>query len=201
MSVIKQIRSVISLNRKKSTYVNKLTDTELFMQMATPSCMELAFKGSESIMDWVINFLFWPFPLKQKSDYVYWVHGGFWKKYKSVKEKIYKFIHAHNPKTIIITGLSQGGAIAQLAHRDLINIFPNIFIKTITVASPRVFLVWNKKKISKDLQNIDNILYTRDLVPYLPLKLQGFFTTGATIKIGGHKWIKNPFSHNYYYHL
>ena len=154
-------------------YENKKTDTEISFTEKDGK-LYISFQGSESKLDWIQNFMFGKVPysnMKKK----FFIHMGFIKKYKSVREDVLNRVRearARGIKKIEIRGFSQGAALATIAHEDILYHFnePN----TIIFGSPRVFGWWNKKLLNELLSGVTNVRNTRDLVTKIPPVLFGF---------------------------
>jgi predicted lipase len=142
----------------------------------SPDCVIVCFPGTGSLKNWFWNFTRLIIPYRQMPK-TFFVHAGFFKLYKDVQKELKKEIDIFNPKRIIFTGYSQGGAIATIAHEDYE--FMGYKPETITFASPRVFS-WGVPK--SRFQNLYRIYVKGDIVSKLP-----FFKmkhVGKNISIG-----------------
>jgi hypothetical protein len=88
--------------------------------------------------DWLRNFSFWKktFSIGSKK---YKAHSGFVTEYLSLREEILKQINIFQPKEILISGFSQGGAHTTICFRDLIENFKSIKISGFAFAAPRAY--------------------------------------------------------------
>ena len=138
------------------------------------------FEGSNSITDWVRNFLF----TKKVFD-EFKVHRGFLAAYLEVRNIILDKAYSKQWKKIIVVGYSHGGALCQLALEDLVYHFPqmqdNIF--GYAFESPRC--VKAKKKYRSRWKNLTVIRDGNDLVTHCPPKIFGYNDLGTMLKIKG----------------
>ncbi len=88
--------------------------------------------------DWLRNFQGWKksFSIGSKK---YKAHAGFVTEYLSLREEVLKQIDIFQPKEILISGFSQGGAHTTLVFRDLIHNFKTIKVSGFPFAAPRVY--------------------------------------------------------------
>lgn len=138
------------------------------------------FQGSSSVKDWLVNFNYPIKPYRNMKDGIWLAHGGFVKAYKNIRSKVIEL--AEKADKIYISGYSQGGAYALLAHEDLS--FYDMSVETITYAAPKVFWwfgFWNLKKRMKNLTLVQN---RGDIVTKLPFIFMGFLHIGKKIKLG-----------------
>jgi len=128
---------------------------------------------------------------------VWRAHRGFATLYKSGRDYIMKKIIEKQPKKIIISGISQGAALAVLAHEDIWFNIPLVQDNLITYAfaGPRVF--WLPSKALKGrLTNVIHIARRGDIVTMLPFWLWGFRHVAKRIRIGKPSfpwWTKHEF--------
>jgi len=116
---------------------------------------------------------------------VWRAHRGFATLYKSGRDEIIKKVMEKNPKKIIISGISQGAALAVLAHEDiwfsLSTLRDNLF--TYAFAGPRVFW-FPPKALRERLTNVTHVARRGDIVTMLPFWMWGFRHSYKKIKIG-----------------
>lgn len=154
------------------TKVGKDVDYNIYV-MQEEKKIYLLFFGSNSLMDWRINFNFFSKVYKNQKSCLK-IHRGFIKAWKSANDvimgELIKLVNEHPDYRVVIAGWSYGGAISILASEDF-------YFRTlkkpilITFGSPKI--VPNKK--SKDYLlscchsvrqfNQDNDLITK-LVPF-----------------------------------
>jgi len=110
--------------------------------------------------DWLRNFSFWKksFSIGSKK---YKAHSGFVTEYLSLREEILKQINIFQPKEILISGFSQGGAHTTLAFRDLIENFKDIKISAFAFAAPRVYGLAGKFEFEKTLKTRKDCFFLR----------------------------------------
>ena len=148
--------------------------------------LSVFFQGSNSITDWVRNFLF------AKDCYgVFKAHKGFLMAYREVRnlllDKVYDADDNGDYKwlKIIIVGYSHGGALCQLALQDIIYHRPDIKGNILGYAfeTPRAL------KVKKEYQYFwDNLIVVRnnnDIVSHCPPKIFGYSDVGTMLKIKG----------------
>lgn len=110
----------------------------------------LLFQESDGKKDWKDNLNFIPFPCKvyKNQENKLLCHRGFMKEYKSGNDEIMAelivAIHQHTPKRVIVSGWSNGGAMALLATED-IHYRTGIKPILITFGSPKV--AYNKETV------------------------------------------------------
>lgn len=148
--------------------------------------LSIYFQGSNSITDWVRNFLF------TKDCYgVFKAHKGFLSAYREARnlllDKVYEEDENGDYKwlKIIIVGYSHGGALCQLALQDIVYHRPDIRDNILGYAfeTPRAL------KVKKEYRHFwDNLIVVRnnnDIVSHCPPKMFGYTDLGTMIKIKG----------------
>ena len=136
------------------------------------------FEGSNSITDWVENFMF-----THKLYKEFRVHKGFYRAYSQVRDLMLDTIYNGKYENIIVVGYSHGGALTQLAHEDIVYHFPSVNVHSYAFESPRCLKVGKKYKDRwKDLVVIRNGC---DIVTHCPPKIFGYTDLGTMIKIKG----------------
>ena len=148
--------------------------------------LSVYFQGSNSITDWVRNFLF------TKDCYgLFKAHKGFLMAYKEVRnlllDKIYEQDENGDYKwlKIIIVGYSHGGALTQLFLQDCWYHRPDIkdCILAYAFETPRALKV--KKKYRFFWNNLTRVENNWDLVAHCPPKFVGYSDLGHLIKVKG----------------
>lgn len=151
------------------------------------------FEGSNSISDWVRNFLF---PAKPYKDMKipYRVHRGFLAAWKEVEDIIINKICEDDEngnyrwKSIIIVGYSHGGALAAFCHECVWFWRPDIRdnIWGFGFEAPRIYAGWHiKKELKKRWEHFTVIRTNSDIVTHCPPVLFGFRHVGSMLKIKG----------------
>lgn len=127
-----------------------------------------------NLESWGLNFAAWCRPYRG----LMFAHKGFWEIYQDLHETLWSSIEDYcercaekerDPK-IVLTGYSQGAAIATIAHEDLF--FHSMDVCGIVFASPRVFV----NAPSSRFKNLHRIEVRGDLItriPWLPYKHVG----------------------------
>ena len=146
----------------------------------------IAFRGSDSLRDWLGNVRFWKkkVPYDNNSSSIR-VHSGFIDAYKS--EEVRNFIQGNVEKDVArirVTGHSLGAAMAVLCAVDMQYNFPDRDIEVALFGCPRVgnkaFTRSYDKRVFKTLR-VEN---GNDVVTKLPLALLGYRHVGARVAIG-----------------
>jgi len=144
------------------------------------------FQGSNSITDWVRNFLF------TKDCYgVFKAHKGFLMAYREARnlllDKVYEKDKNGDYKwlKIIVVGYSHGGALCQLALQDIVYHRPDIkdCILGYAFESPRALKV--KKEHRHFWKNLIVVRNGSDIVTHLPPAIFGYHHLGTMVKIQG----------------
>ena len=140
------------------------TDTE-WKWYIEDRILYISFQGSTSRLDWIQNLSAWKKPYKYMSR-LWFAHAGFVKKWKAVEDDVISVAISGGYDSIVVSGFSQGAAIAQLCHESLV--FHGFKPQTYAFASPRVFSMlgfWNVKNRLEDCHLIER---HHDIVCRLP---------------------------------
>lgn len=157
--------------------------------------IQIAFEGSKSIFDWIINFFYFGlFKIKpyKNMKIIYKTHIGFTKSYKSIQDELHQQIKDicknNEVRDIEIFGHSYGGAMSQLCLEDLTYHYveqlesPEMFrnhvptITAMTIGAPRVFYKVCKKsweRIQTRLSRLILVANVNDLVTHCPPSIVG----------------------------
>jgi hypothetical protein len=138
----------------------------------------LNFQGSVSKLDWKQNFDFLQVPYKSMPKR-FRVHRGFLTKWKSIQDDVIKVVRDHKPKRIVITGFSQGGALATLCHEDLVYRWYDP--ETWAFGSPRVFS-WGVPK--NRFKRLTRVTLHWDMIPGIPFWFLGYKHIGKNVHYG-----------------
>lgn len=154
-------------------------------------CLYIHFQGSNSITDWIRNFLF---PTKVYG--LYRVHRGFLEAWLEVRniilDKIYEFdtmLTSLPPKPnykfkkVIIVGYSHGGALCQIATQEIVYHRPDLKVEAYAFESPRCIKA--RKELRHYWENLKVIRNNNDIVTHVPPKIFGYNDLGTMIKIAG----------------
>jgi len=163
-------------------YVNKKTDAEWGGESLDDDTLLLSFQGSLSVIDWIYNFMTKKVPYKGANK-SFKVHRGFLKKYKSIRDDVLDYVKNANPKKIIVSGHSQGGAMASLALEDL-EFHGYQAVRGIVFGCPRVFSKTTEEYRFYNLLRVEN---GNDIVTKFPMKWQGYRHFGKGLLIGSKK--------------
>ncbi len=172
------------------------------------------FEGSNSITDWVRNFLFPAKPYKDM-EIPYRVHRGFLSAWKEVEDIIIKKIQetvvvhpgsehedpeaSFNKNTapvtkykwerIVVVGYSHGGALAAFCHECVWFWRPDLREDGLVgygFEAPRIYAAWHVKNALKERwRNFFVIRCGCDIVTHCPPVIFGFCHVGKIIKIKG----------------
>ena len=141
------------------------------------------FDGTEpTVKGWTLNFLFHRKPYKDMGT-VWTVHAGFLSRWGAVKDDFKKLI-TKEVKEIIIEGLSQGGAVAVLAHEYVWTRHPSIQLTTRTYGAPRCIGLWGFWRIRERFATVTRYENRGDIVCNLPPVMLGYTHVGRRIKQG-----------------
>lgn len=157
---------------------DQIGDSVNFKFIKNEDTLYIYFQGSNSITDWVENFMF-----TQKVYKEFRVHKGFYRAYSQVRDLMLDVIYNGNYKNIIVVGYSHGGGLCQLAHEDIVYHFPQLNVHSYAFEAPRCLKVSKKYRDRwKDLTVIRN---GSDIVTHCPPKIFGYTDLGTMIKIKG----------------
>lgn len=166
------------------------------------------FQGSNSISDWVRNFMFGKRPYKDMKI-PYRVHRGFLAAWKEVEDIIidkicemdYKnmdddtCLYTHKYSHIVIVGYSHGGALAAFCHECCWFHRPDAKIEGYGFEAPRIYAGWRVKKSLKERWTTFTVIRNKcDIVTHCPPWILGYTHVGTLLKIGkkttceGYKW-------------
>ena len=159
------------------------------------STLYIYFQGSNSITDWVRNFLFPAKPYKDM-EIPYRVHRGFLAAWKTVEDIIIEKITELNKPSplfkwnkIIIVGYSHGGALAGLCHECVWFWRPDLRregLEGYGFEAPRFYAGWKVKEILKQRwEHFTIIRNNNDLVTHCPPALFGFCHVSKIKKVHG----------------
>lgn len=156
----------------------------------------IVFRGSDSIIDWLYNFLIF----KTRIISSIYVHYGFNKQLSPVLDELLDTVNnlteKYNDYSIYITGHSLGGALSTLFSYYLSKT-TNKKINVWSFASPRVGN-YNFKKMYNKIKNIEHnrVVNNRDTVTSIPYI--GYYHIGTKIYLNKNnsKILKNYFDYD-----
>lgn len=135
----------------------------------------ITFRGSDSLWDWVKNFIFFKkiIPYKGTNPKIR-VHTGFLNNYKSVRDFVHKIVKESSLKKVVIFGHSMGGAVSTLAALDIQYNFKDVEVGCIVIGCPKLGNDAFKKSFERRLPDYKRVDYGSDIVPQVPPKCFGF---------------------------
>jgi len=145
------------------------------------------FEGSNSITDWVRNFLFGKKPYKDM-EIPYRVHRGFLAAWKEVEDIIIAKIKDPKWTKIVIVGYSHGGALAGFCHECVWYWRPDLrdVIEGYGFEAPRFYAGWHVKKALKERWEKFTVIRTNcDIVTHCPPWLFRYCHVGKILKVKG----------------
>ncbi|KAF7721090.1 hypothetical protein EC973_005420 [Apophysomyces ossiformis] len=176
-----------------TTFTSLLYDTNGYIiRSDEKKQIDLAFRGTNSFRNFVADFDFlsitYP-PVKGAK-----VHGGFYKAYLEVAEKVItnmrKQLDEYPDYKVVVTGHSLGGAFAVLGAMDLYQRdarFTKSNMKIYTYGGPRVGNPDFAYYVTGTGIDLFRTVNNRDIVPHLPPQSFGFLHPGVEYWINGGK--------------
>lgn len=156
----------------------------------TKECGKLIilFEKSNGATDWKNNLDFPARPYREMKD-LWFVHRGFLRVFKTVKDKISDEIADKSVKRIIVGGYSHGAALALLTHEYCVFNRPDIAknVQGYGFGCPRT--VWGilPESVKARFDNFCVIRNSDDVVTHLPPAVFGFRHVGKMLHIGKNK--------------
>jgi len=162
-----------------------VTDVQAYLRKRS-GCLIITFRGSNSRTDWKTNLTYKKkvVPYENYSSKIR-IHSGFLYAYKSpsVRDVIHSVVSPDIYK-VMITGHSQGAALAILCGVDLEYNFPEKDYEVTLFGSPRIgnraFQLSYDKRLFKTIR-VEN---GNDWISKLPFAFMGFRHVGAAVHIG-----------------
>lgn len=159
-----------------------------FVKDTNRKILYIYFQGSNSITDWVRNFMFPAKPYKDM-EVKYRVHRGFLAAWKEVEDIIIREVSKPVWKQIVVVGYSHGAALAGLCHECVWFHRPDLREKGLEgygFEAPRFYAGFHvKKKLKERWKTFTVIRTNNDIVTHCPPKLFGFTHVGTILKIKG----------------
>lgn len=188
-------------------WIERAKDTEYKWGIDEHNNLMVTFKGSSQFktkgnriaIDWRQNIDFIAKPYRKMKS-TWFAHRGFKNKWKVIEDEVLELVTTHKPKGILLTGFSQGAAIAGLAHESMWYNFPEYRYEmdTKVFGCPRFVWFWNKWKVNDRWKNFTRIENGWDLVTKVPFILLGYIHVGNKIRIGRKWWqVSFRFKHNH----
>lgn len=152
-------------------HIEGVYDSQALVRTSTDKGVTIvAFRGSETLTDWLINLMRW------RTRFLYVpkqceTHCGFLKQYTALREELFASIHASIRSTnlVVATGHSLGGALATMFAVELAASMPDLRVRCYPFACPRVgdseFV-----NLTTQLANLDiwRIGMHKDVLMYIP---------------------------------
>jgi len=177
-----------------------------FRYNSAEDILYIYFEGSNSISDWIRNFLFAKKPYKDMKI-PYKVHRGFLAAWKEVEDIVIEKITEKDTFTgrykwnhIVVVGYSHGAALAGLCHECVWFYRPDLRengLEGYGFEAPRFYAGWKVKKTLKERWAKFTIIRNkRDIVTHCPPWLFRYTHVNKVTKIGkgistkGYKWPK-----------
>ena len=164
-----------------------------YSQVGNSDTLYIYFEGSNSITDWIRNFLFPAKPYKDMGI-PYKVHRGFLSAWKEVEDIIIGKICEDDEngfiwKHIIVVGYSHGGALAAFCHECVWFWRPDLRkdgLEGYGFEAPRIYAGWFVKRSLKERWEHFTVIRTNnDRVTHCPPAIFRFCHVGELIKIKG----------------
>lgn len=195
---------------------HKETDAEMHLIILNDKEIVLAFRGTESIRDWIMNVKSRKVSLfdmnimndmneknKLKLTDIK-VHKGFYKQYQGLYPDIIDYfeINKDKLKKFYCIGHSLGGALANIASVDLKMRFKDLECECYTFGAPRTGNKLFSKVFEKLVSKSTRAVYDDDIVPRIPGYWRGYRHCGTKLKFKDKKigffkkilnWIKFDF--------
>ncbi|KAL9641522.1 hypothetical protein ABK040_013443 [Willaertia magna] len=153
----------------------------------------ISFRGTvkTSIKDWSHNLDLGKKKVYFNGKYIGKVHSGFYKEYMLVRDDLQKLLKEYNgdASKIIITGHSQGAALAELAALDysLSNKDAKSKVQLISFGQPRVGDKTHAELVDKEINDYARVVSSykggQDIVTTVPPTLFGFKQAGVEIDV------------------
>ena len=151
---------------------DKVTDLQGYIGIMPESkTIYVTFRGSSSILNWIVNLNFKKIPYDSYPECKCSVHEGFYKTTLNLKSSVIANINIlkkkYNYNNVIITGHSLGAAIAQLMMMELnLN---NIYSTVYNFGQPRVGDIKYANFVSFFYkENLNRFTHYKDVVPHIP---------------------------------
>lgn len=152
--------------------------------------IKLFLQFTTSRSDWLLNFACLPIVIKPYHDQPvpWYAHWGFAEMWQSVRDTTVPEVLGllDTRRALYIAGISQGGALAVMAHEDFVfSLGPDAMskVQTFAFAAPRV--LWLPRRAIRERFGQLTVIRRRgDIVTMLPPWLWGFRHVGKTVKIG-----------------
>jgi hypothetical protein len=139
-----------------------------------------------TVESWLLNFMAWKKPYKRMARKWY-VHRGFLKRWDDHKEEFASFFD-EGVKEVHISGYSQGGAVAVLAHEWVGFHYPQLTCYTTCKGAPRCISCFGLSKIKDRFAGVTRFEHRGDIVCHLPPSFFGYRHVGERVRVGKWTW-------------
>lgn len=154
----------------------------------TPTEVILSFKGTDSDIDWKINFDFWVRPY-QKQPQRWYTHRGFARAWKLAKDQIVsEVIAVLKSRKLIIIGYSHGADITILAHEYF---WFNDYDPNSSVFGPARLCWLPSKAIRGRFSKLNCYMTYGDIVTHVPFWVLGYRHVGRINKVGRRHFVSH----------
>ena len=164
----------------------------------------IVFRGSESLLDWLYDFMIWQTPFKYNDKSYGYVHSGFYNQimkdnfFTQLCSLVEDQIKQYPDYEWEIGGHSAGAAHSILTGFLLAQVFPEKHFTISSLAAPRV----GNKTFASLFENTKNlthyrISYNRDVITSVPTF--GYHHTGICLLYSNKKWNVNSNASFYIY--
>jgi predicted lipase len=181
------------------------TDTQCAI-LSEETAATLVFRGSESSQDWETDFnttlertqfdqkvvrelIVEPqektYPYAGPSSSGALMHRGFVAAYFAVRDQIHDYIRNNAVSSVVATGHSLGGALANLCAVDIqYNFSDKVTVEAYTYGAPKVGNDGFRNSYNERVPNSYRIVHGMDIVPELPRWWQGYRSVDKELRIG-----------------
>ena len=174
----------------------KVTPTEhVYVYQGSGDTVIIGFDQTEGAIwplskDWWENLKAWKKSFSVGTE-EWKAHAGFVREYLSVRNFVLDTLHYLTGVTqVIVSGFSQGAALATLCFRDILHSFPLLKVHGYAYASPRVESLFSSKEFEHKLKERKDCSFVRiswvgDAVTGVPPFIFNYRHVGNEIFIGG----------------
>ena len=186
---MKESYRVYSDGDDDSVRINGTYDGQVSIRQTTNGTVVVAFRGTESWKDWMINLL------RTRSQFPMipgaMVHTGFQLQHDALFDKIVAQLMLYHTLVpgILVTGHSLGGALATLFAATIARRMSTVNVVCFVFGSPRV----GNRKFVKGLKRIQNLSIVRinsayDIIPCVPWMGYTHTAEVLTLSVKNTRW-------------
>jgi hypothetical protein len=120
----------------------------------------------------------------RNQEFSWFVHRGIAIKWDSVKDYVRTLLDVARVKgyQAIISGHSQGGGMAQMAHE--LAVYKGLDAKTFVFGSLRILFFWGGRKAKGRFKGVVKFKEPGDVVPHVPFNILGYVDVGESVIVG-----------------